>query len=75
MPVQVSRADVPSTEIQDLQSDTRFIKLPVSPYLELLGIDPLPSQIALINVLITQNIALYRPPCLDDRVRLILQIL
>ena len=51
MPVQVSRADVPSTEIQDLQSDTRFIKLPVAPYLELLGIDPLPSQIALINAI------------------------
>ena len=51
MPVLVSRADVPSTEIQDLQSDTRFIKLPVTPYLELLGIDPLPSQIALINAI------------------------
>ena len=51
MPVQVSRIDVPSTEIQDLQSDTRFIKLPVAPYLELLGIDPLPSQIALINAI------------------------
>lgn len=51
MPVQVSRVDVPSTEIQDLQSDTRFIKLPVAPYLELLGIDPLPSQIALINAI------------------------
>ena len=51
MPVQVSRVDVPSTEIQDLQSDTRFIKLPVAPYLELLGIKPLPSQIALINAI------------------------
>ena len=51
MPVQVSRVDVPSTEIQDLQSDTRFIKLPVAPYLELLGIEPLPSQIALINAI------------------------
>lgn len=51
MPVLVSRADVPSTEIQELQSDTRFIKLPVAPYLELLGIDPLPSQVALINAI------------------------
>ena len=51
MAVQVSRRDVPSTEIQELQSDHRFIKLPVSPYLELLGIDPLPSQVALINAI------------------------
>jgi phage terminase large subunit len=51
MPVQVSRADVPSTEIQELHSETRFIKLPVAPYLQLLGIDPLPSQIALINAI------------------------
>ena len=51
MPGQVSRVDGPSTEIQDLQSDTRFIKLPVAPYLELLGIEPLPSQIALINAI------------------------
>lgn len=51
MAVQVSRADVPSTEIQELHSDRRFIKLPVAPYLQLLGIDPLPSQIALINAI------------------------
>ena len=51
MAVQVSRVDVPYTEIQELNSESRFIKLPVAPYLELLGIDPLPSQIALINAI------------------------
>ena len=51
MAVQVSRVDVPYTEIQELNSESRFIKLPVTPYLELLGIDPLPSQIALINAI------------------------
>ena len=49
MAVQVSRADIVSTEIQELISDFRFLKLPIKPYLELLGIVPLPSQIALIN--------------------------
>lgn len=51
MAVLVSRADVPSTEIQELSSDTRFLKLPINPYLELLGITPLPSQMALINAI------------------------
>ena len=51
MAVQVSRADVPSTEIQELSSDSRFIKLPITPYLQLLGIEPLPSQVALINAI------------------------
>ena len=51
MAVQISRADIVSTEIQELQSDRRFIKLPVGPYLDLLGINPLPSQMALINAI------------------------
>lgn len=51
MAVQVSRADVAYTEIQELNLDTRFLKLPIKPYLDLLGIEPLPSQIALINAI------------------------
>ena len=34
-----------------MQSETRFLKLPVVPYLELLGITPLSSQIAIINAI------------------------
>ena len=49
MAIQISRRDITSDGILELQSETRFLKLPVDPYLELLNIEPLPSQIALIN--------------------------
>ena len=51
MAVQISRADVSSGEILDLQSETRFLKLPTDPYLDLLGVTPLPSQVAIINAI------------------------
>ena len=51
MTVQISRKDITSDELLDLQSETRFLKLPVAPYLELLGIKPLSSQIAIINAI------------------------
>lgn len=48
MAVQISRADVTSDHIiEDLP--TRFLKIPISKYLDHIGVDPLPSQIALIN--------------------------
>jgi PBSX family phage terminase large subunit len=49
MPIQISRRDIISEGVLELQSETRFLKLPVGPYLELLNVEPLPSQIALIN--------------------------
>ena len=51
MAVQISRADVTSEELLELQSETRFLKLPIDPYLELLGVIPLPSQVAIINAI------------------------
>lgn len=51
MAVEVSRRDVVSDEIVELQSEARFLKLPVNPYLELLNITPLPSQMAIINAI------------------------
>ena len=51
MAVQISRQDIVSDEIFDLQSGTRFLKLPVNEYLELLGVTPLPSQKAIINAI------------------------
>lgn len=51
MAIQVSRKDVTGDEILNLREDTRFLKLPVDPYLELLGIEPLPSQKAIINAI------------------------
>ena len=51
MTIQISRADITGDALHDLQSETRFLKLPVDPYLELLGITPLPSQVAIINAI------------------------
>lgn len=51
MTVQVSRQDISTEALFELNSETRFLKLPVSPYLELLGITPLPSQVAIINAI------------------------
>ena len=51
MAVEISRRDVVSHEIVDLSSETKFLKLPVAPYMELLGIEPLPSQVAIINAI------------------------
>tara|TARA_B100001248_G_scaffold235993_1_gene199109 strand:+ start:1484 stop:2788 length:1305 start_codon:yes stop_codon:yes gene_type:complete len=60
MAVQVSRADIISKELLDLQSETRFLKLPVTQYLDLLGVSPLPSQVAIINAI---NNSKYRFVC------------
>ena len=51
MAVEVSRKDIISEELVDYRSETRFLKLPVDPYLDLLNITPLPSQIAIINAI------------------------
>jgi phage terminase large subunit len=44
--MQVSRPEISVTEINE---NKNFIKLPIKPYLDLLGIAPIPSQIAIIN--------------------------
>lgn len=51
MAIEVSRLDIASDIILELQSETRFLKLPIPPYLDLLGVQPLPSQIAIINAI------------------------
>ena len=51
MAVEISRRDLVSEQIVDFQSEARFLKLPVDPYLELLGVTPLPSQMAIINAI------------------------
>ncbi len=51
MAVEISRRDILSDQIYDLQSETRFLKLPVTPYLKLLGVEALPSQVAIINAI------------------------
>ena len=49
MAIEVSRQDILSESISDYLTEDKFLKLPVEPYMELLGITPLPSQVAIIN--------------------------
>jgi len=49
MAIEISRKDVVSSEIVELDSTDRFLKIPVDPYLDMLNIEPLESQIAMIN--------------------------
>ena len=51
MAIEISRRDITGDNILELQSETRFLKLPIPPYLELLGVEPLPSQVAIINAI------------------------
>jgi len=49
--LELSREDVTAEELIEYPKDERFIKLPISQYLELLGITPIRSQVALINAI------------------------
>ena len=49
MAVEISRTDILDDYILNLKSEARFLKLPIEPYLNLLEISPLPSQVAIIN--------------------------
>ena len=51
MAVEVSRRDIISEEIVELGSEAKFLKLPIGPYLNLLNVKPLASQIAIINAI------------------------
>ena len=45
----ISRTDIVSSELMNFDATERFIKLPISEYMNLLGIEPNTSQTALIN--------------------------
>ena len=49
MAVEVSRKDIVTTEISEIVSPDKFLKVPAPSYLEMLNIDPLPSQMAMVN--------------------------
>ena len=51
MALQISRSDITGDYLCDYQKDSRFIKLDSEEYLKLLGIEPLPSQVAIINAI------------------------
>ena len=60
MAIEVSRSDISGDYLYELESETRYLKVPVAPYIELLGITPLPSQIAIMNAV---NSPKYRFVC------------
>lgn len=47
----ISRPDIRSDVIQDFPAASRFLKLPIARYLELLGVTPISPQVALINAI------------------------
>ena len=49
--IEISRSDIVSDYHMDISSETRFIKLPIEGYLELLDITPNSSQTAIINAI------------------------
>ena len=49
--LEISRKDITDSKLMSYDPEVRFIKLPVEGYLDLLGISPIPSQIALINAI------------------------
>ena len=49
--LEISRKDITDSKLMSYDPEVRFIKLPVTGYLDLLGITPIPSQIALINAI------------------------
>ena len=49
--LEISRKDITYSKLMSYDPEVRFIKLPVEGYLVLLGITPIPSQIALINAI------------------------
>jgi PBSX family phage terminase large subunit len=49
--IKVSRRDILYDELMEFPTSHRYLKLPAGPYLELLGITPVKSQIAIINAI------------------------
>ena len=49
--IEISRTDIVSNYLMDVEQESRFIKLPITEYLELLGIEPNTSQRAIINAI------------------------
>ncbi len=49
--LELSRDSITADELIEYPKDERFIKLPINQYMELLGIQPIKSQVALINAI------------------------
>jgi len=49
--LEISRKDITAANLMDYDAETRYLKLPVKGYLDLLDLVPIPSQTALINAI------------------------
>jgi phage terminase large subunit len=49
--IEISRSDIVPDYLMDINPESRFIKLPIEGYLDLLGIEPNSSQTAIINAI------------------------
>lgn len=49
--MEISRKEVSGTVLQEFSVEERFLKLPIDKYMDLLGIQPVPPQTALINAI------------------------
>jgi len=49
--LEISRKDITAANLMDYDAETRYLKLPVKGYLDLLDLIPIPSQTALINAI------------------------
>ena len=67
--IEVSRQDIIPDYLLDYPAADKFLKLPVEPYMDLLGIQPLPSQVAIINAILSTDSSVQQFP--DVREKLI----
>jgi len=73
--IELSRKDIVSDNLMAFQEQSRFIKLPMEGYLELLGITLTVHNTQSSMQSITLNIVLYVQLSLEDRAKPTLQIL
>ena len=60
MAIEISRADITGDYLLEYEAESRYLKLPIDPYLNLLEVTPLPSQVGIINAV---NCPKYRFVC------------
>ena len=49
--LEISRDNITTDRVRNYTKEGRFIKLPIPQYLDLLGVEPIKSQIAIINAI------------------------
>jgi len=51
MAIEISRENIIQDYVVNTEDPRRFLKIPISNYLDLLGLEPIPSQIAILNAI------------------------